>query len=67
MTLRSAAEVDRECHQRRMLRMREAKAKVKEFLALNLTPAEAAEVIDDLHHQVANDLRRKQWHREARP
>jgi hypothetical protein len=46
---------------------REAKAKVQEFLNLNLSLAEAAEVIDDLHQQIANDLRRKQWHREARP
>jgi hypothetical protein len=48
-------------------RCREAKAKVTEFLHLNLTLAEAATVIADLHAQVANDLRRKTWHREARP
>jgi hypothetical protein len=47
-------------------RCREAKAKVQEFLNLNLTLAEAAEVVEDLHGQIANDLRRKTWHREAR-
>ena len=44
-------------------RIAAAKTKVKEFLDLNLTLAETVEVIDDLHHQVANDLRRKSWHR----
>jgi hypothetical protein len=47
-------------------RMREAKLKVQEILNCNLTLAEAAEVIDDLYQHVRNDLRRKQWHREAR-
>jgi hypothetical protein len=44
-------------------RVRDCKTKVQEFLNLNLSLAEAAEVIDDLHKQVANDLRRKQWQR----
>jgi hypothetical protein len=47
-------------------RVRDCKTKVQEFLSLNLTLAEAAAVIDDLHAQIANDLRRKPWHREAR-
>jgi hypothetical protein len=47
-------------------RVRDVKAKVSEFLQLNCTLAEAAEVVEDLHHAVANDLRRKAWHREAR-
>ena len=47
-------------------RVHDCKTKVQEFLSLNLTLAEAAEVIDDLHQHVRNDLRRKQWHREAR-
>jgi hypothetical protein len=54
-----------EPHRRRISaqRVAAAKAKVQEFLNLNLTLAEAAEVIDDLHKQVANNLRRKQWQR----
>jgi hypothetical protein len=44
-------------------RMRDCKTKVQEFLSLNLTLAEAAEVIDDLYQHVRNDLRRKHWHR----
>jgi hypothetical protein len=48
-------------------RVREVKVKVQQFLALDLTIAEAAEVIDDLYQHVRNDLRRKQWHKGARP
>jgi hypothetical protein len=66
MTLQSASERDRERHLRKAQRIRDCKTKVQEFLSLNLTLAEAAEVIDDLHQHVRNDLRRKQWHREAR-
>ena len=46
--------------------MRECKDKVQEFLGLNLTLAEATEVINDLHSQIANDLKHKAWYREAR-
>jgi hypothetical protein len=48
-------------------RLREAKLKVQQFLDLNLTLAEAAELISDLHAQISSDLRRRPWHREARP
>jgi hypothetical protein len=48
-------------------RMREAKLRVQEFLDLNLSLAEQVELIDDLYQHVRNDLRRKHWHREARP
>jgi hypothetical protein len=52
-------------------RIAAAKAKVIEFLDLNLNLAEQAELIDDLRARLHNDLRRKQWHkgrhREARP
>jgi hypothetical protein len=41
----------------------EVRRKIEEFLNLNLTLQEAADVVNDLHHAVANDLRR---HREAR-
>ena len=44
----------------------EVRRKIEQFLNLNLTLQEAADVVDDLHHAVANDLRRKAWHREAR-
>ena len=44
----------------------EVRRKIEEFLNVNLTLQEAADVVDDLHHAVANDLRRKAWHREAR-
>jgi hypothetical protein len=47
-------------------RVRDVKAKVSEFLQLNCTLAEAAEVVEDLYQHVRNDLRRKAWHREAR-
>jgi hypothetical protein len=47
-------------------RVHDCKTKVQEFLSLNLTLAEAAEVINDLHSQIANDLKRKAWYREAR-
>jgi hypothetical protein len=40
---------------------------VRDFLDLNLSLAEAAEVIDDLHAQIANDLRKKAWHKDRRP
>ena len=46
-------------------RVAAAKAKVIEFLDLNLSLAEQIELIDDLYQHVRNDLRRKQWHREA--
>jgi hypothetical protein len=48
-------------------RVRETKAKVQEFLAINLTIAEQVELIDDLYQHVRNDLRRKQWHKGIRP
>jgi hypothetical protein len=48
-------------------RMRDCKSKVQEFLSLNLTLAEAAEVVEDLYQHVRNDLRRKPWHKDARP
>jgi hypothetical protein len=66
MTLQSASERDRDCARRKAQRVRDCKTKVQEFLSLNLTLSEQAEVIDDLHHHIANDLRRKHWHREAR-
>ena len=47
-------------------RVHDCKTKVQAFLSLNLTLAEAAEVINDLHSQIANDLKRKAWYREAR-
>jgi hypothetical protein len=47
-------------------RVRDCKTKISEFLQLNCTLAEAAEVVEDLHHAVASDLRRQSWHREAR-
>jgi hypothetical protein len=50
----------------KVTRIREAKAKVQEFLDLNLSLAEQIGLIDDLYQHVRNDLRRKQWHREAR-
>jgi hypothetical protein len=48
-------------------RVREAKAKVQEFLTLNLTLAEQVELIDDLHQHGRNDLRRAPWRKDARP
>jgi hypothetical protein len=48
-------------------RVREAKAKVEEFLNLNLSLAEQVELIDDLYARTHNDLRRKAWHRETCP
>jgi hypothetical protein len=56
-----------DCERISAQRCREVKTKVQEFLNLNLTLAEQVELIDDLHRQVANDLRKKAWHREARP
>jgi hypothetical protein len=49
-------------------RVAAAKAKVIEFLDLNLNLAEQAELTNDLHARLANDLRRKKvWHKDARP
>jgi hypothetical protein len=48
------------------VRVAAAKAKVQEFLTLNLTLAEQVELIDDLYQHVRSDLRRKQQHQEAR-
>jgi hypothetical protein len=60
------SEPDRERIKALRVREAKAKAKVQEFLNLNLSLAEQAELINDLHQRLANDLRRKQWHREAR-
>jgi hypothetical protein len=43
----------------------EVRRKIEEFLNLNLTLQEAADVVDDLYHAVASDLRRRAWHREV--
>ncbi len=48
-------------------RVRDAKAKVQQFLDLNLNLIEQIEVVDDLHRHVHSDLRRKPWHKDARP
>jgi hypothetical protein len=67
MTARpSAAELDRERRAKQEARVREAKLKIIEFLDLNLTLGEQTELINDLHHRLTNDLRKKAWHREAR-
>jgi hypothetical protein len=64
MTRYPATEPDRA--RRKAQRVRDVKAKVLEFLQLNCTLAETAEVIEDLYQHVHNDLRREQRHREAR-
>jgi hypothetical protein len=66
MTLQSASERDRDCARRKAQRVRQVKVKVQEFLALNCTLAETAQVIEDLYQHVRNVLRREQRHREAR-
>jgi hypothetical protein len=48
-------------------RVREAKLKVIEFLDLNLSLGEQAELIDDLYARTHNDLRKKAWHKDRRP
>jgi hypothetical protein len=49
-------------------RVAAAKAKVIEFLDLNLSLDEQSELINDLHTRLTNDLRRKKaWHKDARP
>jgi hypothetical protein len=58
MTRYPATESDRE----RPLGAARARGEIQ-GAGLNLSLAEVAEVIDDLHKQVANDLRRKQWQR----